>query len=177
MGKRPDSSTLDPHNQLNQLNQLGDAELLELLLACCDVPRWAEAVRDGRPYADAREALSVADAAARRLSDAEVDRALAAHPRIGEQPGGSGAASEWSEQEQSAVSSDEVTRRELLEHNRAYEERFGRVFLICASGLSGPQILTALRARLHNDEATEAALVAQELRKIALLRLRRVLEA
>lgn len=174
MGKRPEASKLDP---LDQLNQLDDAELVELLLACCDVPRWAEAVRDGRPYADAQEALSVADAAARRLSGADVDRALAAHPRIGEQPGGVGAASDWSKQEQSAVSSDERTRRELLEHNRAYEERFGRVFLICASGLSGDQVLAALRARLRNDDATEAALVAEEMRKITLLRLRKVLEA
>jgi 2-oxo-4-hydroxy-4-carboxy-5-ureidoimidazoline decarboxylase len=111
--------------------------------------------------------LDSADAAARSLTDEEVDRALAKHPRIGERPAGQGAGAGWSRQEQSGVTPDEA----LAEGNRAYEQRFGRVFLICATGLDKEQILAALRQRLTHDDETERGVVKDELRKIALLRL------
>lgn len=146
-----------------------------MLTACCDVPAWVDTVRDGRPFADVADALALADGAARSLTPEDVARALAAHPRIGERPDGSGPGAAWSRHEQSAVSQDADTQAALAEANRAYETRFDRVFLICASGLSGDQVLDALRARLDNDDATESAVVADELRKIALLRLERLL--
>ena len=161
---------------LTELNSSPDDELMRVLLECCDVPAWARAVAAGRPYPGVDALLAVADDAARRLAPADVDRALAAHPRIGERPQGRGTGADWSRREQAGVDPDERTRAELLEGNRAYEDRFGRVFLICASGLSGEQILAALRERLGNDPATEDAVVADELRKIALLRLRRVVD-
>ncbi|MGN6754478.1 MAG: 2-oxo-4-hydroxy-4-carboxy-5-ureidoimidazoline decarboxylase [Intrasporangium sp.] len=162
---------------LDRINHVEDDVLTKTLLACCDVPSWADAVREGRPYADVESLLAVANAAARRFTPAEVDRALAAHPRIGERAKGAGTEAAWSREEQSTVSRDEQTQQDLLEGNRAYEKRFGRVFLICATGLSGEQILASLRERLGNDDATEAAVVAEELRKIALLRLRKVVES
>lgn len=66
---------------------------------------------------------------------------------------------------------------ELAEGNRQYEERFGRVFLICATGLSAQDMLTSLRERLLHDDVTEAKVVHEELRKIALLRLAKVVDA
>lgn len=162
---------------LDRINNVEDDLLTKTLLACCDVPAWADAVREGRPYADLESLLAVADAAASQFSPADVERALAAHPRIGERATGAGTEAGWSRQEQSGVSPDERTQQELLEGNRAYEERFGRVFLICATGLTGEQILASLRERLGHDDATEAAVVAEELRKIALLRLRKVVES
>jgi 2-oxo-4-hydroxy-4-carboxy-5-ureidoimidazoline decarboxylase len=75
------------------------------------------------------------------------------------------------------VGRDQRTAAGLLEGNRAYEERFGRVFLICATGLSGEQVLDGLTERLGNDDEAEAAVVADELRKIAVLRLRKVLDS
>jgi len=148
-----------------------------MLTACCDVPSWVDTVREGRPYAEVQSALDVADKSARSFTPDDVDRALGAHPRIGERAAGSGTEAAWSQQEQSGVSRDAQTQDALLEANRAYEERFNRVFLICASGLSGDQVQTALRARLGNDDATETAVVADELRKIALLRLERLLDS
>ena len=71
---------------------------------------------------------------------------------------------------------DSDTSAALRAANRAYEDRFGRVFLICATGLSADEVLAELHWRLSNDEASEAAVVAEELRKIALLRLRKVLD-
>ena len=163
-------------DRLARINHEESGALTTALLACCDVPAWAEAVIAGRPYASLADLMAEADAAARRMSPAEVERALAAHPRIGERAKGSGTESSWSCQEQSAVSPDERTQQELIEGNRAYEERFGRVFLICATGLRAEQILAALRERLGNDDATEEAVVAEELRKIALLRLRKLVD-
>jgi 2-oxo-4-hydroxy-4-carboxy-5-ureidoimidazoline decarboxylase len=63
----------------------------------------------------------------------------------------------------------------LATGNGAYEERFGQVFLICATGLSATEMLAALRARLGNDAGTEAKIVRDELRKITGLRLRKLL--
>ncbi|MEU8900598.1 2-oxo-4-hydroxy-4-carboxy-5-ureidoimidazoline decarboxylase [Nocardia sp. NPDC048505] len=157
-------------------NSTASAQLRPVLLACCDVPAWADAVLAGRPYADLELLLEVADAAARSFTRADVDRALAAHPRIGERANGSSVDAKWSRGEQSGVSQDLATAAALMSGNQAYEQRFGRVFLICATGLSGEQILAALHERLGNDDETEAAVVAEELRKIAILRLRKAID-
>jgi 2-oxo-4-hydroxy-4-carboxy-5-ureidoimidazoline decarboxylase len=160
--------------QLQEFNQAPEAEATQALLACCDVPRWAAAVRDGRPYHDVDAILAVADRSATGFTTAEVDRALAAHPRIGERAERGGVEAGWSRQEQSGIGRDTATQAALVEGNRAYERRFGRVFLICATGLSGEEILHALRSRFDNDTDAEEAVVAEELRKIALLRLRKL---
>ena len=161
---------------LEKFNSASAESATSLLLACCDVPAWAAAVRDGRPYADVDDVLDAADKAARAFTPDEVDRALAAHPRIGERAEGRTTEAAWSRQEQSTVSRDAQSQEALLEGNRAYEDRFGRVFLICATGLSGEQVLASLRERLGNGAETERAVVAEELRKIALLRLRKALD-
>ena len=162
---------------LDEFNAEPVESLWPTLLACCDVPAWAQAVADGRPYAEERVLEHTADMAAREFTASDVERALAAHPRIGERAEGKSTEAGWSRGEQSGVSQDEQTQAALLEGNKAYEERFGRVFLICASGLSAEQILESLRQRLTHDDQTEAAVVADELRKIALLRLRKVIDA
>lgn len=160
---------------LDRFNTAPAAALRPALLACCDVPRWADAVLAGRPYADALGVLDAADLAARAFTSEEVERALAAHPRIGERAQGDTTEAAWSRQEQSGVATTPDTHRQLLEGNRAYEQRFGRVFLICATGLGADEVLASLRVRLGNDPATESAVVADELRRIALLRLERAL--
>lgn len=161
---------------LKELNAAPDDALARDLLACCDAPRWAETVAGGRPYDGVEELLARADQAARELTPDEVDRALATHPRIGERAVGSGKEAAWSRQEQSGVDRVATTQQALLEGNRAYEERFGRVFLICATGLTGEEILEDLHERLGHDESTEDDVVVDELRKIALLRLARLLD-
>ncbi|MFG2088471.1 MULTISPECIES: 2-oxo-4-hydroxy-4-carboxy-5-ureidoimidazoline decarboxylase [unclassified Spirillospora] len=158
---------------LRRFNTLPDAQARESLLACLDVPAWADALLSARPYTDLDALLERADMAARKLAPREIDRALAAHPRIGERPAGTGTRARWSRGEQSGVGDDAGVLADLAEANRRYEERFGRVFLICATGLDAGQVLDAARARLGNDDETERRVVAGELRKIALLRLRK----
>ncbi|MGH3471436.1 MAG: 2-oxo-4-hydroxy-4-carboxy-5-ureidoimidazoline decarboxylase [Nocardioidaceae bacterium] len=159
---------------LEEFNAAGEDGLTQTLSKCCDAPTWVGAVLSKRPYPDREALLRTASAAARTLTPAEVDRALAAHPRIGERVSGPSPEAAWSRGEQSSVSRDQQTQVDLADANRAYEERFGRVFLICASGLDAQQILEAARGRLDNDDATEEQVVADELRKIALVRLRKV---
>jgi 2-oxo-4-hydroxy-4-carboxy-5-ureidoimidazoline decarboxylase len=158
--------------RLAELNTAGAAEVDAALLACCDVPAWAVAVREGRPYDDVDALVATADEAARRFTADDVERALAAHPRIGERAAGDRTEATWSRQEQAGVTPDD----RLAEANRGYEERVGRVFLVCATGLSAEEVLDALHRRLGHDDGTEAAVVADELRKIALLRLRKLVE-
>ena len=162
---------------LEKFNSTAADRLRPALAACCDVPRWVDAILAKRPYGDRAALTAVADQLLRELDDNEVDRALQAHPRIGDRPQGAGTEANWSRNEQSGVGADPAVRQELAEGNRQYEDRFGRVFLICATGLSAAQMLDSLRTRLTHDDATEAAVVHEELRKIALLRLSKVVEA
>ncbi|TDD54486.1 2-oxo-4-hydroxy-4-carboxy-5-ureidoimidazoline decarboxylase [Kribbella antibiotica] len=141
------------------------------LASCCDVPRWVDGILANRPYGDRAALTAVADRLARELDDGEVDRALQAHPRIGDRPQGVSVEAGWSRKEQAGVGDDPAVRSALAEGNRSYEDRFGRVFLICATGLSAAEMLSSLQDRLAHDDVTEAAVVHEELRKIALLRL------
>ncbi|HEV2893222.1 MAG TPA: 2-oxo-4-hydroxy-4-carboxy-5-ureidoimidazoline decarboxylase, partial [Actinomycetota bacterium] len=102
----------------------------------------------------------------------DLAEALAGHPRIGQRADGSSAEAVWSRQEQSGVGdADAEVRAALREGNRAYEERFGHVFLVSASGRSAEELLAALRQRLGNDPDTEWGAVAGELRQITRRRL------
>ena len=142
----------------------------ETLLECLAVPRWADEVLRGQPYADRQALLRAADAAARDLTEEELEQALSGHPRIGERGGGRSA------REQSGVdvgASDVATR--LATGNAAYERRFDRVFLIRAAGRDAEQILRELDRRLENDDAVERAETVDNLREIALLRLEQAL--
>ena len=160
-------------------NSLPAVRLEQDLLACCAAPAWGAAVVAKRPYRERADIRATADAAARALSWDEVLTGLSAHPRIGERAAGDSREAAWSRREQSAAaqSTDDATRAALVEVNRAYEERFGHVFLIFASGRTQEEILAAAHERLGNDEATERGVVADQLRRIALLRLERVLDA
>jgi 2-oxo-4-hydroxy-4-carboxy-5-ureidoimidazoline decarboxylase len=151
---------------------LTDDELREGLRACLDVPRWVDEVVAAAPFGSMIALLDAAAAAANPLTADEVDQALAAHPRIGERPTGSGTSASFSRAEQASSASDDAELAEALAAgNRAYEERFGRVFLIRAAGRTRPQILAELERRLQLDDQTELATVASELRDIALSRI------
>jgi 2-oxo-4-hydroxy-4-carboxy-5-ureidoimidazoline decarboxylase len=155
---------------LEEFNTLPEAEARERLTACLDVPRWADTVLAGRPYADVGALRAVAERAA-ELDDEELEAALARHPRIGERASvGHDAA--YSAREQAGVDpADHDIATRIAAGNVAYEERFDRVFLIRASGRTGPQILAELERRLGNDPAAERDETVLLLREIALLRL------
>lgn len=166
-------------DEVAAFNALPADRLAGDLRACCAAPAWGARIAAGRPYPDRDAIMAAAEAAACALSWDEVLTGLSAHPRIGERAAGDSAEAAWSRREQSAAagSADDATRAALVAANQAYEERFGHVFLIFASGRSQAEILAAARQRLGNDEAAERPVVADQLRRIALLRLERVLDA
>jgi 2-oxo-4-hydroxy-4-carboxy-5-ureidoimidazoline decarboxylase len=147
----------------------------EQLLGCLSVPRWADEVQAGEPYADRDALLAAADAAARSLSDDELEQAMSGHPRIGERAAAGhhpAHNAEASAREQAGVDpSAGDTAARLRAGNRAYEERFGHVFLIRAAGRDADAILAELDRRLANDDDAERAETVDNLRQIALLRL------
>lgn len=156
------------------LNGLGAGEAERELRACCAAPSWVAALAAGRPYTDLDSLLAASDDAFVHMSAPDLSAALAAHPRIGE-PGELGNGG-WSRQEQAgAAGAHPDVLAELADGNREYEKRFGHVFLICATGLSADDMLAALRTRLGNDPGTEEKIVVEELRKIAAVRLRKLL--
>jgi 2-oxo-4-hydroxy-4-carboxy-5-ureidoimidazoline decarboxylase len=142
------------------------------VLACCASKAFAEAIADGRPYRDPAALLAAVDAAFDALSWDDIVEAMSEHPRIGDRAVRTGMSA--AEQAGAAAASDEV-RQGLAEGNLAYERRFGHVFLICASGLSGQEMLTSLQVRLGNDEEAERTVVRDELRKITRLRMTKML--
>jgi 2-oxo-4-hydroxy-4-carboxy-5-ureidoimidazoline decarboxylase len=165
-------------DQAEAFNSLPAGQLEAELLAVCAAPAWGAALTALRPYPSRAAIMTAADAAARGLSWADVLRGLSAHPRIGERAAGDSREAAWSRREQSAAASgDDATAAALIAANHAYEDRFGHVFLIFASGRTREEILAAARSRIGNDEETERRIVADELRKIALLRLERLLDA
>jgi allantoicase len=159
------------------------------LLACCASRAWAAQLAAARPFGDPEALAKAADEVWAGLGPDAWLEAFAAHPRIGERlaaghaqasaaPGrtrGQAAGSGWSAREQAGVAgADQATLAELAAGNREYEQRFGHVFLIFASGRSAAEMLAALRERLGNDPATELRVAAEEQRKITRLRLEKL---
>jgi 2-oxo-4-hydroxy-4-carboxy-5-ureidoimidazoline decarboxylase len=159
---------------LEGFNALTEAEATQVLLACCSSPAWARGMLAGRPYASVTDVVEAADRVLKGLTEDEIDAALEGHPRIGASL--SDGSSSYSRQEQSGMAqADADLRRGLAEGNRAYEERFGQVYLVSASGKSAQELLDLLHRRLSNDPMTERAVLREELRKINRIRLERVL--
>ncbi|MFG3440535.1 2-oxo-4-hydroxy-4-carboxy-5-ureidoimidazoline decarboxylase [Nonomuraea sp. NPDC047897] len=158
---------------LDRFNALAPAEAERDLLACCASRVFAATVAAGRPYADPEALADAAGAAVRALDWPDVLEALAAHPRIGALADGQSREAAWSRQEQAGVA-DEL-RQALADGNRAYEDRFGHVYLVCATGLTGAEMLAGLRERLGNDDSAERGVVRDHLARITGLRIARLL--
>ena len=162
---------------LDHLDALPAAEAE--LLACCGSRRWAREMAARRPFGDVGALLAAADEVWWSLAPDDWHEAFRAHPRIGERKAEKETGEQsrsWSEGEQSrARDADAETLDALAEANREYEERFGHIFIVCATGKTVAEMLALLRARLSNDAATELRNAAEEQRKITRLRLEKLL--
>jgi 2-oxo-4-hydroxy-4-carboxy-5-ureidoimidazoline decarboxylase len=156
---------------LDGFNRLTDRARMHLLFEVCSSTIWARRVLAGGPFADVEALLDRADRVLAELPDAEIDAALDGHPRIG---GHVDNASSAREQAGMAAAADDV-RAQLAAKNRAYEDKFGHVYLVCASGRSAAELLAILTERLDNDSETERRVMRTELMKINRLRLQRLL--
>jgi OHCU decarboxylase len=137
------------------------------LLACCGSPQWARRMIAEQPFASPGRMLEAADRVWRSLTPADWLAAFAAHPRIGEKSPDARAS-----QEQSGVqgaAGDTLAR--LAAGNRAYEQKFGYIYIVCATGKTAAEMLAILESRLQNDPETELPVAAEQQRQITRIRL------
>ncbi|WP_237571635.1 2-oxo-4-hydroxy-4-carboxy-5-ureidoimidazoline decarboxylase [Mycolicibacterium lacusdiani] len=156
---------------VDEFNRMSERQRMHVLFGVCSSSIWARRVLAGGPFPDADALLDRADRVLAELPDAEIDAALDGHPRIGARADNPSSARE---QARVADAAAEV-KTELAAKNREYEERFGYVYLVCASGRSAEELLAILTERLGNDPETERRVMRNELAKINRLRLERLL--
>jgi 2-oxo-4-hydroxy-4-carboxy-5-ureidoimidazoline decarboxylase len=184
-------------DRLTWFNELPAGAARQALLDCCAAPGWAAQMAAARPFPSARNAIQRSAAIVAALTVPDLTEALAGHPRIGERPDASAdtasvaphrraggdneapmrsRAAGWSAQEQSGVDAEDIAmRRALAEANQQYEHRFGHIYLVCAAGRTGPELLGVLHDRLQNEPEDEWQVVRAELQKINALRLQQIL--
>lgn len=165
-------------NQVLSLwNLLPSNEAAQEVLPCCGSRAWANGLTNSRPIEDVPTLLATSDRIWRALGIADWQEAFQSHPRIGETRAAresSARAQDWSAREQHrAAGSDDSLKQALAAANREYEQRFHRIFIVCASGRSAEEILANLRHRLHNDDATELQEAAEQQRQITQIRLKK----
>ena len=159
------------------MHALQDRAARELLASFCGAGHWAAEMLGARPFASVRALFVAGDAAFWRLDEAGLLEAFAAHPRLGEARSAASATARsaaWSHAEQSGLggAAADVAQR-LAAGNAAYLERFGFIFICCASGRSAGEILALLEARLGNRREQEMENAAREQLRITRLRIER----
>lgn len=166
-------------HDLAWLNSLTAAEAAKELRQCCGSRRWTDQVSNDRPYSTLESLITHSDRVWWSLTPDDWLEAFRSHPRIGEQKAGdkvSAQSQQWSGQEQAGVSRASQNTVDLLAAlNRAYEQKFGFIFIICATGKTSEEMLAALQERLQHDSDTELRLAAAEQAKITGLRLKKLL--
>ncbi|HTV08903.1 MAG TPA: 2-oxo-4-hydroxy-4-carboxy-5-ureidoimidazoline decarboxylase [Candidatus Aquilonibacter sp.] len=169
---------MTPEEILDEWNRLDDTAAAQVILPCNGSSAWAQGVARRRPLADAQQMFAASDCVWRRLSEQDWQDAFDSHPRLGEQNAKAATRQSlnWSSQEQSAAQPDDAIREALAKANREYEAKFGRIFLLCATGRSAAEILEVLRTRMTNDAAAELHEAAEQQRLITRLRLRKWLQ-
>jgi 2-oxo-4-hydroxy-4-carboxy-5-ureidoimidazoline decarboxylase len=166
---------------LSRWNSLDSAAAAREALPCCGSQAWAAALADRRPIADEASLIAASENIWRDLPEQAWQEAFNSHPRIGQRHAQGHATEEslrWSAQEQrTTLSEDEAARLALEEANRRYEQKFGRIFIVCATGKTSAEMLAILEARMKNDAATELREAAEQQRQITETRLHRWLES
>jgi 2-oxo-4-hydroxy-4-carboxy-5-ureidoimidazoline decarboxylase len=166
---------------LARWNSLDPTAAAHEALPCCGSSAWAAALAARRPIADELALLEASTSVWRALSSQHWQEAFDSHPRIGQSHAQNHATEEslrWSAQEQHAVlAQDEAAKLALAEANRRYEEKFGRIFIVCATGKTPAEMLAILEERMKNDAAADLHEAAEQQRQITQLRLHRWLES
>jgi 2-oxo-4-hydroxy-4-carboxy-5-ureidoimidazoline decarboxylase len=166
---------------LERWHALGPDEAAAEILSCCGSHAWAACLAEMRPFAEEESLFVAADHCWRHLSQADWLQAFRSHPRIGEQHAENkttATTTAWSRSEQSQMKeADAGILLRMREGHREYEERFGRIFIVCASGKQPAELLHILERRLKNDPEQELHESAAQQQQIMQLRLRKWLVA
>jgi OHCU decarboxylase len=163
-----------------ELDAMSKPQAKKVLAECCGASRWVSGMLARRPFGSRSAVLSAADEIWRSLDSGDWREAFSHHPRIGEQSSAVAhgeRGSVWAASEQSEVDrAREDVRAELAAANREYEQRFGYIYIVFATGKSAEEMLAIARERLRNDPDGELRVAAEEQRKILRLRLDKLLE-
>ena len=164
---------------MDDFNRADADRLRPELLRLTAAPDWADALLDGRPYDDLDDLQSASDTIISGLSEAQVDAALAGHPRIGEKATGldDESAARSAREQAGMARADAAVQQAMVQGNAEYEARFGRIYLVAAAGRSAEELLGYLEERLGNDPTAELDVVRGELAAITRLRLADLLSA
>ena len=161
------------------LDALPREQAAEALLRCCGSRRWVEAMLAARPFASDAAVFAAAERIWDRATPTDVREALAQHPEIGADVEALrrrfASTATWSQGEQAGMQgADDATIIALRDGNLRYRERFGHVFVVCATGKGAAEMLALLQARLGNDAARELDIARVEQGKITRLRLEKL---
>ena len=164
---------------LDKINSAHDATAEAMFLDCCGSSNWAKSMTAARPFATVESLLEKAAEIWRKLDSEDWLEAFSRHPKIGEKKAAEKQAkqsAEWSGDEQSGVANaDERVIDALAEANRLYFEKFGFIFIVCATGKTAAEMLLLCEARLKNEADVEITIAAEEQNKITQIRLGKLL--
>jgi OHCU decarboxylase len=165
---------------VTELDAMPKPQAKKLLAECCGASRWVSGMLARRPFGSRARVLSTADEIWRSLDSEEMREAFSHHPRIGERKSAAPQSERgrtWAAGEQSGIerAPDDI-RAQLAAVNREYEERFGYIYIVFATGKSAEEMLALARERLRNDPDVELRTAAEEQRKITRLRLEKLLD-
>ena len=164
---------------IEELNALPLAEARAEIERCCGASRWVDDLCAHRPFADRAALFAEAERIWRKLDHEDWREAFGHHPKIGDVESlrrRFATTAGWAADEQrGAAEASERTFSALARGNRAYEEKFGYIFIVCATGKSAEEMLGLLEARIHNDPEVEIQIAAEEQMKITRLRLEKLL--
>jgi len=164
---------------LEKLNQLSKPEAKEALAKCCGASKWVNCMEAQRPFESIDQLHQLAEEIWLSASNDDWLEAFSHHPKIGDRKSLEKkfiATNDWSNDEQKSVSSaSRSTLEALLNLNDAYEEKFGFIFIVCATGKSAEDMLELLKKRLPNDRQEELQIAMGEQNKITKLRLDKLL--
>ncbi|MEO7539575.1 MAG: 2-oxo-4-hydroxy-4-carboxy-5-ureidoimidazoline decarboxylase [Pyrinomonadaceae bacterium] len=172
--------TYQIYKNLGWLNALSSKEAKAVFMDCCGSTEWARQMTVSRPYRLVDELFEAAERKWFALTPSDWLEAFAAHPKIGSRkaaPTQQARAAGWSADEQAGM--DEAVdnvKADLAEINRLYHDKFGFIFIVCATGRSADEMLAIARARIGNSVETELRIAADEQNKITEIRLKKLLE-
>jgi OHCU decarboxylase len=166
--------------KVDGLNNLSASQAESIFLDCCGSREWARRMIEARPFTSEEELLLRAEQIWWVLQPTDWLEAFAAHPKIGAKkaaPSQAERAAEWSKGEQAGMDdAADLTREELARVNVEYEQKFGRIYIVCATGKSAEEMLEICRERLNSSPENELPIAAEEQRKITEIRLRKLLQ-
>ena len=161
-------------------NATAEEEAIREILPACGSTEWARSLTSRRPFSDSDELLRASDVVWKALAPSDWQEAFESHPRIGERKMPATAterSANWSKQEQGGVAeSSAAVLEKLAAGNQEYENRFGRIFIVCATGKSAEEMLSILQRRLQNEDEQELMESAEQQRQIIGIRLRKWLQ-